>query len=73
MIAQNDTRNIADQSYVVHWIPGYLEKLKKGKNVIFYPKNDGPNRTLKRRSRFRKRLVSAEGDINLSENFLAIN
>ena len=39
MIAQNDRNKILSNYLLLHFFPGCLEKLKNGKNVIFYPKN----------------------------------
>ena len=39
MIAQNDRNKILSNYLFLHFFPGCLEKLKNGKNVIFYPKN----------------------------------
>ena len=40
MIAQNDRNKILINFLLLHFLPGELEKLENGKNVIFYPKND---------------------------------
>ena len=40
MIAQNDHNEILINFLLLHFLPGELEKLENGKNVIFYPKND---------------------------------
>ena len=39
MIAQNDRKKILSNFYLLHIFPGCLEKLKNGKNVMFYLQN----------------------------------
>ena len=39
MRAQNDCNKILSNIVLLHFFPGFQEKLKMDKNVIFYPKN----------------------------------